>query len=237
MSEGARAWLIVIVVGAAIVALIVEVTGDTDEGPTAGPAAPPLEAVTGGPTPQAASVPTTSIGIPPPVVYEGTGARILRVAVPKFEEAAIATLNHVGGGNFAVWELDDNLARVDLLVNRRGNYTGTVMVDQAGGDFAMPLEIKSTGRWRVEIKPLDAAPTFDSQIVGTGDDVVSYTGDGQAMALSHPGPGNFTVRFDGSQGMKVLANEVGPYHATVSMSVGPAWVVVTADGAWSIAPA
>jgi hypothetical protein len=175
--------------------------------------------------------------MPPPVVYEGAGSRVIRVAVPKFEEASIATLNHAGGGSFAVWELDDNLARVNLLVDRRGNYAGTVLIEKAGGEFAMPLEIRAGGRWRVEVKPLDAAPAFDAQITGTGDDVVSYTGDARAMALSHHGDGNFVLWFYGGEGDKLLANATGRYNATVRMTAGPALVVITAHGPWSIEPA
>jgi hypothetical protein len=238
MSEGARAWLVVIVAGAAIATLMAWVVDDNRDGPRAGMPAPNFRAIDERPPTQAAAASATSMILPPrPVVYEGAGSRVIRVAVPNYEEASIATLNHAGAGSFAVWELDDDLARVNLLVDRRGNYAGTVLIEKAGGEFAMPLEIRADGRWRVEVKPLDATPEFDVQITGTGDDVVSYTGDGRAMALSHQGDGNFVVRFYGGEGDRVLANEVGRYNATARMTVGPALVVITANGPWSIEPA
>jgi hypothetical protein len=71
-----------------------------------------------------------------------------------------------------VWELDADLAQVDLLVNTIGNYTGSVLVNLTEGVTTSSLEITADGNWRVEVKPREDARRFDASIDGTGDDVV-----------------------------------------------------------------
>jgi hypothetical protein len=180
--------------------------------------------------------PTTTTTAPPPAVYEGTGTQVVEIALPDADQAAIATITHTGGGNFAVWELDANLNQVELLVNQIGNYAGTVAVNLTEGVTTSSLEVTADGTWRIEIKRLLNARQFDAQITGTGDDVVAYSGEAQVVALSHQGDANFAVWFYGDQS-DLLANEIGPYNATVPLSAGPALLVITANGAWSISPA
>jgi hypothetical protein len=194
-------------------------------------------ATTEAPTTTTTEPPTTTTA-PPPVVYEGTGTQVVEITLPDPERAAIATITHTGGRNFAVWELDANLAQVDLLVNTIGNYSGNVLANATPDVTTTSLEITADGAWRVELKPLSAARRFDGGIDGTGDDVVHYTGNPQVMALSHQGQSNFAVWFYAEDGASdLLANEIGVYNATVPVGAGPAILEITADGAWSIAPA
>jgi hypothetical protein len=185
--------------------------------------------------PTTTAAPTTTTA-PPPVVYEGAGTQVIQIALPDPASAAFAAITHSGGANFAVWELDADLNQVDLLVNTIGNYTGNVLVNATEGVTTHSLEITADGAWRVEIKPGTAARTFDASIDGSGDDVVTYIGDAQVMALSHQGDANFAVWFYGDQ-EELLANEVGVYSATVPMGGGPAVLEITANGPWSITPA
>lgn len=60
-----------------------------------------------------------------------------------------ATISHQGTSNFAVWALDANLNRRDLLVNEIGAYTGTVRVERGTAG----LEINADGSWTVTINP------------------------------------------------------------------------------------
>ena len=99
------------------------------------------------------------------------------------------------------------------------------------------MEITAGGAWRVEINSLLAARRFDADVTGTGDDVVVYSGtEARVAAVAHQGDANFALWFYGDDGGDLLANEIGVYTATVPLSAGPALVVVTANGPWSITP-
>jgi hypothetical protein len=207
-------------------------TSTADETTTTAEAAETTEA----PTTTTTTAPPTTTTAPPPVVYEGAGTQVIEIALPDPSEAAIATLSHTGGANFAVWELDADLSQVDLMVNTIGNYSGSVLVNLTEDVTTTSLEITADGPWRVEIKPLAAARPFDAEITGTGDDVVSYVGDAQVVALSHQGDANFAIWFYGDE-QELLVNEIAGYNATVPMSGGPAVLDVTANGPWSITAA
>ena len=64
-------------------------------------------------------------------------------------------LSHWGDGHFAVWVHGDN-GGTDLLVNKIGAYSGTVLVEVGTGIFAIApggcsIEVTADGRWRVEL--------------------------------------------------------------------------------------
>jgi hypothetical protein len=183
--------------------------------------------------------PTTTTTAPPqPVVFEGTGTQVVEIDLPDRSAVAVATVRHEGASNFVVWELDEALQQVELLVNTIGSYDGVVAVNLTPGTVTTAFEIEADGAWRVELSTLDAARRFDAEISGTGDDVVVYVGDPQVVSLHHEGASNFVVWFYGEDGTsELLANEIGAYDATVPMPAGPALVVVNAEGPWRIAPA
>jgi len=186
------------------------------------------------PTTTTTAPPTTTTTIPQPVVYEGTGTQVIEIQLPNAGEAAAATITHTGGGNFAIWELDANLEQVDLAVNTIGDYSGTVALNLAGDSTTSSLEITAGGAWRVEVKSLLSLRQFDSGISGTGDDVLLYAGESHVVALSHQGQSNFAIWFHGENDSDLMANEIGTYNATVPLNAGPAVLVITADGPWSI---
>jgi hypothetical protein len=102
------------------------------------------------------------------------------------------------------------------------------------GQDTARLQIKASGPWHVEVRPLSSLATFDASAQGHGDDVISYTGRAGIAALTHSGEHNFIVDAYTSQ-RRGLVNEIGAYSGTVPVSAGRAVWTVQADGDWTVA--
>ena len=192
-------------------------------------------------TPSAVAKPMPSVPpapvIPPAVEYSGVGDSILNITKPGGADvAAIATITHQGGSNFAVWSLDAAMAHNDLLVNEIGNYTGTVLMDKSSRKKSISLEITADGPWTVKIGAVQSALHWDGSAPasGVGDNVLFYTGKAGAAAVTHDGSSNFAVWAYATRG-DLLINEIGPYTGTVRWMAGPALYEINADGRWTVA--
>jgi len=71
-----------------------------------------------------------------------------------------------------------------------------------------------------------------SAITGTGDDVL-FLNDTGVYAITHTGSSNFVVWVYGADSTDLAVNEIGTYSGNVPLR-GPAFVVINADGPWSI---
>lgn len=182
------------------------------------------------------TLPPTTTTIPPPIVHEGVGDAVIEIALPEPRAPAVATISHGGSSNFAVFTLDSNFSQTDLLVNEIGNYAGTVAIDFQDSGTA-GLEITADGPWRIELKSLLLVRTESGAFTGTGDDVVFYDGPSGPVAVTHDGASNFALFFyGGNSGPSLMVNEIGPYTGTVAVRDAPGFIVVTADGNWSVTP-
>ena len=132
--------------------------------------------------------------------------------------------------SFSVFGLDPSLHRSDILVNVRGNYQGTTLLDSQGTQ-TRALKVQAHGPWTIKIKPTAAARRVDAHAKGTGDDVLLYTGTGGAATFDYRGTLNFVVTY-GDAGNTGLVDEVGRFRGQVSIRQGPALIVVSANGKW-----
>jgi hypothetical protein len=92
---------------------------------------------------------------PPPQTFSGRGPDVpppfmLEMGVARFE------MTHDGSSNFAVWLLDREGGRVDLLVNEIGPFQGSTAVGVTADGFdASPgvhyLDIEADGSWTVSV--------------------------------------------------------------------------------------
>jgi hypothetical protein len=176
---------------------------------------------------------TTTTAPPEPRTYEGVGDDVIEIEKPEGSGTpAIARVSHQGERNFIVAALDENLDRVDGLVNEIGAYEGTVPLDFLDREETVFIEVNADGNWQITLDVLESVRAFGSDIEGAGDDVIMYTGDATPATISHEGERNFIVRAytDRSAG---LVNEIGPYEGTVALPE-LAVIVINADGTWSI---
>jgi hypothetical protein len=108
------------------------------------------------------------------------------------------------------------------------------LLDARGGNTAY-LQISSSGPWHIEIRSAKTARRFDTDVDGSGDEVLIYQGRTGIAALTHDGSSNFIVHEYTSTGSNSMVNEIGPYNGRVPIAAGPALVEVLADGHWTIA--
>jgi len=171
-----------------------------------------------------------------PVVYTGSGDRIIKIKKPSGDQAepVMVTITHSGSSNFAVWSLTKSLEQNELLVNTIGGYSGTVAMDLEEGYETRRMQIEADGKWKLTIKPLEKAERFKSSISGKGDDVLWYMDGPRVANIVHKGASNFAIWFYSSETSDLLVNEIGNYKGQSAFTDGPALIVVNADGTWSI---
>jgi hypothetical protein len=134
-----------------------------------------------------------------------------------------------------VWTLNRNLKEDDLLVNWIGDYRGTVLMDIDQGQATTRLQIEAgNGSWKVTLKPLADARSFNASTKGRGDDILIYRGSRGVANISYRGEDNFAVWFYG-ESSDLLVNEIGNYRGQVVFGDGPALIEITGgSGTWSI---
>jgi hypothetical protein len=159
------------------------------------------------------------------------------VDLPEGVAQALVTATYDGSGNFSVAALDEgNESTGELLVNTIGAYSGTTAVGLLSiGNDPVKLAVTADAAWTITLAPIAEAPALAES--GEGDGVFKYEGDAATWAVTHDGEANFTLSYYTSADfeMPLLVNEIGAYEGDVPATAGPGLVVITADGAWTIA--
>jgi hypothetical protein len=214
---------------------------------SAEPTAEPTPEVTPEPTPEPTPTPRPTPTPEPTPVFAtielaGTGDAVPRFEIPS-DQAAIASVTHVGGANFVIWTISDAGTQNDLLVNTIGTYSGTVLFDEQDGQHSVAFEVTADGSWTIAIQPLSGARGWNGRaaLSGAGDDVVRFRRPVSGLLtadVSHNGAGNFVIHsFGGGPfGQDLLVNEIGAYSGEILISDGTFLLEVNADGGWSITP-
>jgi hypothetical protein len=176
-------------------------------------------------------------GAPAFEAVEFTGEQDGIVELPDGVTQAIVTASHDGEHYFSISSLDEaNEATGDMLVNAIGAYTGSTLLGQYAQGEPARLEVTADGAWSITLTPLsDAAALPES---GTGDGVYRYDGDAGTWSVVHTGEHYFSLNYytNADFELSMLATEVGAYDGDVAVTDGPALVVITADGDWTITP-
>ena len=201
------------------------------EQPTVEPTtqAPTPEPTTEAPTPTPTEKPASDWA---PIVVKGSGSKVVKLDKPS-DRAAIVTLTHEGDSNFVVWALDSTLKETQLLVNTIGNYRGTTLLDPDTADVTARLKIEADGNWTLKVQDVTKARRVTEKIVGTGDDVVIYSGPAGVIAARALSEDNFVV-WSYSDSSDLLFNEIGPYRGENTISGGPLVLSIQAVGSWSM---
>lgn len=202
----------------------------------------PTPVTTPAPTPEQTPEPTSDPTPEPtlalsfqPITLKGRGDKIVRFEIPE-DAVGVATIKHTGGGNFAVWTVDEFGDETDLLVNEIGSYSGRVLFDEQGHSVAFSVE--AGGSWSIVINPIEKAPTWSGNgtIDGTSDQVVRLTGDTGGFAILNMrfrGDGNFAIWAYGASGTDLLVNEIGSYSGEALLG-GAILLEIIADGPWEL---
>jgi len=169
-------------------------------------------------------------GVFEPFTVEGSGEQFIDLPVEAL--AGIVTAASEGTDEFAIVGLDSGGQPVDLLVRDPGPYSGTTFyADDVSGKVA---KLRVVGEaWTVTVSPVSLAPEFVGSATGTGDAVLLYSETASALQLSHDGKREFVVSMDGN-GQGIVVEAEGAYEALAEVRPGPAILLITADGSWSI---
>jgi len=195
--------------------------------------APPADAIPAEPIPAestAGDLMDGNFGTFAAVSKSGRGDGIVKVPVDAV--GAIVTATHSGSSNFAIEALDAGNKTTGLLVNEIGKYRGVTMFTE--DEAPVKLKITADGSWTVRIAPVSSAKPATSSNSGSGDAVLLYDGAAADWKFTHSGSSNFAVTYLSTEGNDLLVNEIGKYSGTVPAAAGPAVVVISADGKWTM---
>jgi hypothetical protein len=187
--------------------------------------------------PTSTTTTTTTTTTPPPqaAIYDGSGDDVIQITKPG--QAALLHSVYNSGGNFIVKGLDAGQQQTALFVNVIGGYEGTVPLDFTDTETVF-LEVKASGPWHFEVRPLSSMPTFAGTGAGSGDDVVQYTGKTGIAQIDYSGDSNFVVKeySTSTNRVNLMVNEIGAYSGRVPITGGSGTNVleIKASGNWTI---
>jgi hypothetical protein len=198
---------------------------------------PAATAAPGGVATQATPrAPATPAGpLPEDVVYRGRGDDVVRLSLSP-EHRHTATFSYRGGGNFAVWALDEAGDEGDLVVNDGGPYAGVRPLDFR--ETPHGLSIEAEGAWTVTVRAFARTPLWSGRSSGKGPAVLRLDPASAAgprpLVVTHSGRDNFIVIAHGEQLEDLMINHIGRYSGEVTLPREAAAISVQADGAWTI---
>ncbi|HEV3365141.1 MAG TPA: hypothetical protein VG795_13555, partial [Acidimicrobiia bacterium] len=105
--------------------------------------------VTGGNWKVVVEQPLYGSGTPVPTHFSGRGETATAPMLVRTQSLVRFHMQHDGPSNFAIWLLDADGNREDLLVNEIGPFTGTKGIPLAPGVYVM--HVMADGNWSVGI--------------------------------------------------------------------------------------
>jgi hypothetical protein len=195
------------------------------------PSAPAVDSPATGSTNAAAPTGSKSAGR----TYHGTGDKVLNIKKPGDPaDPVLVVATYDGPSNFSLFAIDAASYETDILVNVKGNYHGTNLLDPYGTQTRR-LKVQARGPWTLKIRPVSAAKTMSTRAKGSSDDVLLYTGKGGLADVSHLGKLNFIVKYYRGNDEVRLLDLAGEFHGQLRMPKGgPRLIDITADGKWAI---
>lgn len=199
-------------------------------------------------TTTATSPPPPKVEAPPPPEPEPSQIELSgkgQTATKTFQLSTgltVFVMGHGGSSNFAVFLLDGNGNKVDLLANVVGRYVGAVPVGVKAGSYL--LDITADGNWKITI--LQPRATTGRAIPASYQDKgpralgpIQMDSGLARFTMKHDGESNFVVFLMNNKGQKLelLANEIGAWSGSKAVRVptrGVYWLSVEADGNWQI---
>jgi hypothetical protein len=185
------------------------------------------------------SAPTTTEALPEFPSVSGSGPDTVAFVVPDDLGAAVE-VTHDGTAPFVVRALDADGDEIAVLVERVGEYTGTVGVNLDSEDEPVAsLEFIADGDWSAEATYVgDLDPATLGGASGGSDTVLRLdpaTGGDEQFAFSHDGEREFLVIAYSADGSAAgVINEFGEFAGPGVIPAGTAVVTIQGDGNWTI---
>ncbi|WP_370892419.1 DUF2510 domain-containing protein [Janibacter sp. GXQ6167] len=163
------------------------------------------------------------------------------VNLPPNSTVGLIEAAYEGDSNFVVHGRDNDGQTTGLYVNKIGKTNDVVPFNLGGySDEATRISIQTTGKWSVTFKSISTVPDFGTMAKGTGSKVLKWSGDSSDVRAAYdPGDarmGSFEVvavhpddRFPDR-----LLSEYKAYEGTTTVQKGTTYLIVTAEGKWSL---
>ncbi len=179
---------------------------------------------------------TTTAALPTFPSINGTGSATVPFATPDDLSAAV-TITHDGTSTFVVIANDGNGNEISTLVERPGNYSGTVAINfDPANSPVKELEIIADGDWTAEATysgDLDVRSI--GGLSGNSDQVVRLDlVDAEQTAYTHDGTREFIVTAYASSGSPTVLVDIDDDDTgNITVPAGTAFLSIVADGNWT----
>ena len=170
-----------------------------------------------------------------PIHYSGSGDSVLEIDEPDGMYVFQISGNE-SGNHFAVKSYDENGESLDLLVNTTSVYNGTTLGSTNGVKL---LEISANGEWSIDLVSIYNMPSISAgeTYSGANDTVIQINTDGLTAEISgNENERHFSVKsYDINWNyIDLLVNTTDICSGTVMLTNSPDFLVINADGSWSI---
>lgn len=183
---------------------------------------------------------TTSQPTITPITLSGKGQKAsdkfnLPQGLVRFE------MTHDGTSNFAIWLLDNQGNKKELLVNEIGKFQGSKAARiEESGDYL--LDINADGNWNINIESVPVMASTSNTLSGKGQKATDLFYLNQGLVkfdMNHDGKSNFAIWLLDDQGNKkeLLVNEIGKFQGSKAVRIeesGNYLLDINADGNWNI---
>jgi hypothetical protein len=113
------------------------------------------------PSSQESAEEPTEAAKPKPMTYSGSGDEVVKFKKALKEPMLITTTWSGPSDNNTVYAYDADGNEGDLIVNTIGSYKGTNIINFHDGDNVKALKIEGSGNWKITLKPLADAKSWD----------------------------------------------------------------------------
>ena len=168
-----------------------------------------------------------------PIQHQGRGDQVIDLDIPG-DEPAIAHVRHEGTAYLRATTRTGDGRTIERLVRADGPYAGIRPFNLRGQPPAT-LDIAADGDWTVEIRPLHDLRTATGPIDGSGDEVLLFDVETDAIHLTHEGRSTLQVVAWGQRRAPLLG-AVGPYDGALDLPMDVAAIEIVADGTWTLTP-
>lgn len=228
-----------------------ESESQTESPPSDSTAEPDMESPTASPSPTMSPSPTASpTASPTPKPQKapdgesfsmsGSGTKATETFTTE-GGLVVFDFSHNGDSNFAVWLLNENGEREELLVNTIGSWDGKVALYLPAGTYL--FDIDADGRWEADVtQPRYSAAEVGSLPASESGDDSTYIGPIELEGLTRI---SFTAEDDEhyavwlknhhGQDIDLLFNEIGPFEGSTAIGQnGVAIIQVDTNGNWKL---
>ena len=181
------------------------------------------------------TIPTTTTTTPAPQQASGDSDQVVNLTFPTTMPALVHA-TYQGDSNFIVHGVNSLGVSGSLLVNVIGAYDGVTPLNFTVDEQATALQVQAQGPWTITVSPLSTAPEVPAHgsYMSSSDQVIGIAAGTTLASFGYSGDSNFIVHAVTGTQETLVVNEIGAFNGQEVIPAGTLYLIVEAQGSWSV---